>query len=63
MTKGGKPCKRWQKIIGTNQTEHGGMINVNENYCSNLYGEEPVCFPEIKQSDVMPCNVPICSKY
>ncbi|XP_056012217.1 uncharacterized protein LOC125680655 [Ostrea edulis] len=55
----GKPCKTWKKAT-TNQTKYDEMVKSQENHCTNLYADEPVCFPR-KQSDLMSCDVPICS--
>jgi hypothetical protein len=61
-TKGGIVCKKWAKAT-ENQREYGAMIHAQDNYCTNLYTDEPVCFPGNNQSDVTSCGVPICSKF
>jgi hypothetical protein len=62
MTKGGAMCRKWENAAG-NQTEYGVMVKAKENYCTNIYTDEPVCFPRKNQSAVTPCDIPICSKF
>ena len=57
----GKTCKAWEQVTA-NEIEYGERGTPAENYCTNLYTDEPVCFPQ-KQSDLMPCDVPICSEF
>jgi hypothetical protein len=61
MTKDGDMCREWENTTD-NQTQYGVMLKARDNYCTNIYTDEPVCFPKARQLNMTSCDVPICGR-